>query len=117
MMRIETDSMVISLSAGTSCTATLELIRGRISPVLLGYLRHGPSDRTRPVPAGAAAVRRCPDGGRAGRPTRRRRAHRAAVRGPPDRPRRAGRVGARPLRRGPAPPPPPGAAPPAPATP
>src|SRR5580704_1494723 len=102
MMRIETNSMVISLSAGTSCTPTLELIPGRIRPVLLRYLRYGPPDRTRPVPAGAAAVRRCPDGGRAGRPARRRRAHSAAVRGPPDRPRRAGRVGARPLRRVPA---------------
>ena len=48
---------------------------------------------------GTPAVRRHPDHGRARRPPRRRTAHRAALREPSDRPRRAGRVGARPLRR------------------
>ena len=74
----------------------------RIGPVFALDFEHAPTHRPRADPAGAAAVGRHPDGGRTRRPARRRRAHRAAVCGPPDRPRRARGVGARPLRRVPA---------------
>src|SRR3982750_4685661 len=103
MIRIETRSMVISLCGGLVLTPPpLRPIPDTIRPVSATYFDHVPAHRSRARPAGAAAVRRNPHGGRTRRPARRRRAHGPPLRGPPGRPGRAGRVGARPLRRVPA---------------
>ena len=94
--------MVISLVCGSVLPRRLGRIPDRNGPVFSRNFGHGPTCRPRADLAGAPAVGRRPDGGRTRRPSRRGRADRSAVRGPPDRPRRAGGVGARPLRRVPA---------------
>src|SRR5256885_3046248 len=102
MTRIETKSMVISLVCGLVLLRRLGRIPDRNGPVFPLTFRHGPTCRPRADLAGAPAVGWRPDGGRTRRPTRRGWPDRSAVCRPPARPRRAGGVGAGPLRRLPA---------------
>src|SRR3954453_16792975 len=114
MTRTETKFMVMSLAGGVDVLRRLGGIGDRNGPEFALGLGHVSTRRPSAGTPGAAAAGWHADGGRTRRPAQRGRTHRAAVCGAAGRARCARGVGARPLRRVPAPPPAPPPPPPSP---